>query len=122
MRISDWSSDVCSSDLAKLEDLFLGHYRDTDFRLVEARLHRTRGSGRRARRPVFAGLLCDVSLPGPFEAVVLPVGDPGTRGDWSDGNMQHNFPARAAATTDKPPLTHTHPHPHHHPPTTTRPT
>src|SRR3546814_19411382 len=105
MRISDWSSDVCSSDLsgiagaftrAKLEDLFLGHYRDTDFRLVEARLHRKRGSGSRARRTVFAGLLCDVSVPVPFEGVVLLVGDAGTRGDWIAGIMQHNFPAAEA--------------------------
>src|SRR5690606_14396239 len=67
---------------AKLEDLFLGRYRETDFRLVEARLHRKRKSSGRERRAVFAGLLCDVSVPVPFEGAVLLVGDAGTRGDW----------------------------------------
>src|SRR3546814_7471398 len=98
MRISDWSSDVCSSDLrvpgdrfdltriqrsgiagaftrAKLEDLFVGSHRDTDFRLVEAHLHRKRRTGGRKRRNVFSGSLCEVSVPVPFEAVLLLVGD-----------------------------------------------
>ena len=87
---------------AKLEDLFLGRYRDTEFRLVEARLHRKRESGGRKRRTVFAGLLCDVSVPASFASTVLLVGERGTRGDWIAGIMQHNFPAVVPVALDHP--------------------
>ena len=87
---------------AKLEDLFLGTYRDTEFRLVEARLYRKRGSGGRERRTVFAGLLCDVNVPAPFAGTVLLVGDRGTRGDWIAGVMQRNFPAALPVALDHP--------------------
>jgi hypothetical protein len=87
---------------ARLEDLFLGTYRDTEFRLVEARLYRKRGSGGRERRTVFAGLLCDVNVPAPFAGTVLLVGDRGTRGDWIAGVMQRNFPAALPVALDHP--------------------
>ena len=87
---------------AKLEDLFVGRYRDTDFRLVEARLFRKRETGRRERRSVFSGLLCEVSVPAAFHGVVLLVGDRGRRGDWIAGIMQRNFPAAVPVALDHP--------------------
>lgn len=87
---------------AKLEDLFVGRHRDTDFRLVEARLYRKRVTGRREQRSVFSGLLCDVSVPVAFRAAVLLVGDRGTRGDWIVGIMRRNFPAATPVVPDHP--------------------
>src|SRR3546814_343967 len=130
MSISDWSSDLCSSDLltriqrsgiagaftrAKLEVLFVGSHRDTDFRLVEAHLHRKRRTGGRTRRNVFSGLLCEVSVPVPFAAVVLLVGDRGTRGGWVAGIMRHNFPAAVPVTRDHPPFAGRYRVPRHDP-------
>ena len=77
---------------AKLEDLFLGRYRDTEFRMVEARLRRSRRQrGRERRRTVFSGLLCDVSVPVPFSGVVLLVGDKGAAGNWIVDLVKGNF-------------------------------
>lgn len=87
---------------SSLQDLFLGRYRDTEFRLVEARLRRKRRSDGSSRRTVFFGLLCDVSVPVTFSGVVLLVGDKGTRGDWIAGIMQRSFPDAAPVTLDHP--------------------
>ncbi len=67
---------------AKLEDLFLGRHRGTDFGMVEARLKKRSGGRRRRSRTVFAGLLCEISVPVPFAGVVLLVGDKGALGNW----------------------------------------
>src|SRR3546814_18486635 len=94
------SAGACTR--AKLEDLVGGSHRDTDFRLVEAHLHRKRRTGGRTRRNVFSGLLCEVSVPVPVAAVVLLVGDRGTRGEWIAGIMRHNLPAPVPVTLDHP--------------------
>jgi hypothetical protein len=84
-------------DRAKLEDLFVGSYRDTDFRMVEARLRKRRG-GRRNRQPtVFSGLLCEVSVPVAFEGVVLLVGDKGTLGNRIVDEVRKRFQGIEAA-------------------------
>jgi len=93
---------------AKLEDLFVGRYRDTDFRLVEARLTRKRETGsdkdgsRERRRTVYAGLLCEVSVPVPFSGVTLLVGDKGALGNWLGDVMKRNFAGIAAVSLDHP--------------------
>ena len=94
---------------AALEDLFLGRYRETDFRLVEARLYRQRRTGGsdgggRERRSVFSGLLCEVSVPVPVEGTVVLLGDRGTRGDWIAGIVRHHLPAVAPVACDHPAL------------------
>jgi len=68
---------------AKLEDLFIGRYRDTDYRMVEARLkkRRRRDSNNQRARTVFRGLLCEASVPAAFEGVTLLVGDKGSLGN-----------------------------------------
>src|SRR3546814_7888050 len=38
MRISDWSSDVCSSDLGAAVAAVLDHYRHRDFRILRRRV------------------------------------------------------------------------------------
>jgi len=77
---------------AKLEDLFLGRYRDTDFRMVEARLRRKRQrGGRSGRRTVFSGLLRDISVPAAFSGAVLLVGDKGAAGNWVVDLLKRNF-------------------------------
>ena len=48
---------------SKLEDLFIGRHRDTDFRMVEAELTRRSGSRRRRRKTVFKGLICEIAVP-----------------------------------------------------------
>ena len=72
-----------SFDRAKLEDLFIGRHRDTDFRMVEARLKkRRRGRRKKGQKTVFSGLLCEIGVPLPFAGVVLVVGDKGALGNW----------------------------------------
>ncbi len=60
-----------------LEDLVVGRYRDTDYRLVEARLKpKNRSKNKAAGKLLFAGLLCDISVPQPFSGRVLLVDEP----------------------------------------------
>lgn len=68
---------------AKQEDLFLGRYRDTDYRMVEARLkeRRRRDANNQRARVVFRGLLCEASVPVAFEGITLLVGDKGSLGN-----------------------------------------
>ena len=67
---------------AKLEDLLIGRYRDTDYQMVEARLSKKKGGSRNGDRTVFSGLLCEVSVPVAFSCTVLLVGDKGKLGNW----------------------------------------
>ena len=72
-------------DRAHLEDLLIGRYRDTDYRMVEARLKQRRRSASKERersRSVFSGLLCEVSVPVAFSCTVLLVSDKGKLGNW----------------------------------------
>ncbi|WP_299624146.1 DUF3137 domain-containing protein [Pelagibius sp.] len=101
---------------AKLEDLLIGRYRNTDYRMVEARLkQRRRSSGKSRQRTVFAGLLCEISVPQPFACTVLLVGDKGALGnrivDWLRAKMtnlsavetgQEAFEARYQVYSDRP--------------------
>ena len=57
-----------------LEDLFTGHYRGTDFSMVEARLSQRFS---RYRRSVFDGLLFDIAVPQDFSCKVVLVNDKG---------------------------------------------
>ena len=89
---------------AKLEDLFTGRYRDTDFRMVEARLKQKRssanGNGHARQRIVFSGLLCDVGVPVPFEGIVLLVGDKGALGNRIVDWLREKFIGIAPVTLD----------------------
>lgn len=78
------SGVVAKFNKAKLEDLLIGRYRDTDYRMVEARLKiRRSGSDDHDRETsVFSGLLCEVSVPMTFSCTVLLVGDKGKLGNW----------------------------------------
>ena len=69
-------------DKAKLEDLLIGRYRNTDYRMVEARLKRKGGGSKNGDKAVFSGLLCEVSVPTDFSCTVLLVGDKGKLGNW----------------------------------------
>lgn len=85
---------------SKLEDLFVGRHRGTDFRMVEAKLQKRRNTGRRRRRTVFKGLICEVSVPIAFEGVVLLVGDKGKLGNWIVGKLRETFDGIEAVTLD----------------------
>ena len=91
---------------ATLEDLFEGTHRGTGFRLVEARLVRKRKTGNGSdrastrRRTVFAGLLCEVGVPAPFEGVVLLFGDKGPLGNWLREVAQRSFAGIAPVSLD----------------------
>lgn len=101
---------------AKLEDLLIGRYRETDYRMVEARLkQRRRSPNKNRQRTVFSGLLCEVSVPQPFACTVLLVGDKGALGnrivDWLRAKMtnlsavetgQEAFEARYQVYSDRP--------------------
>ncbi|NIA71139.1 DUF3137 domain-containing protein [Pelagibius litoralis] len=101
---------------AKLEDLLIGRYRDTDYSLVEARLKQSRRSGtKREERGTFTGLLCQVSVPVTFTCTVLLIGDKGKLGNWvvdlvrssltnlSAVTMNHKaFEARYQVYSDQP--------------------
>lgn len=70
-------------DRSKLEGLLIGRYRDTEYRMVEARLKVRRRQGPKEKeRSVFSGLLCEVSVPVAFSCTVLLVGDKGQLGNW----------------------------------------
>ncbi|WP_420345353.1 DUF3137 domain-containing protein [Pelagibius sp.] len=78
------SGIVAGFDKAKLEDLLIGRYRDTDYRVVEARLRRRRKRGSKERlRMTFAGLLCEVSVPRAFSCTVILLEDKGALGNWA---------------------------------------
>ncbi len=78
------SGIVAGFNRAKLEDLLIGRYRDTDYRVVEARLRRRRKQGSKERvKMTFAGLLCEVSVPRPFSCTVVLLGDKGALGNWA---------------------------------------
>ncbi len=64
---------VPSHSRARLEDRFIGRYRDTGFQMVEARL----ASGGKNKRTVFRGLLFDIEVPKPFTGRILMIGDKG---------------------------------------------
>ncbi len=85
---------------AELEDLFIGRHRDTDFRVVEARLRKRSGSRRRRQTTVFKGLLCEVGVPVAFEGVVLLVGDKGALGNWVIEKIRSTFDGIEAVTLD----------------------
>ncbi len=78
------SGVVAKFNKAKLEDLLIGRYRDTDYRMVEARLkiRRSRSDDDNRETAVFSGLLCEVSVPMAFSCTVLLVGDKGKLGNW----------------------------------------
>jgi hypothetical protein len=87
---------------AKLEDLFIGRHRDTDYRMVEARLkeRRRRDKNKRRTRVVFRGLLCEVSVPAAFEGLTLLVGDSGSLGNWIAGLARRTFAGLDAVSLD----------------------
>ena len=88
-----------SFDRAKLEDLFIGRHRDTDFRMVEARLKkRRRGRRKKGQKTVFSGLLCEIGVPLPFAGVVLVVGDKGALGNWIVDWLRDTFEGIAPVT------------------------
>ncbi len=64
---------VPSHRRARLEDRFIGRYRDTGFQMIEARLR----TGGRNKRTVFKGLLFDIEVPRPFTGRILMIGDKG---------------------------------------------
>ena len=64
---------VPSHSRARLEDRFIGRYRDTGFQMVEARL----ASGGKNKHTVFKGLLFDIEVPKPFAGRILMIGDKG---------------------------------------------
>ena len=53
----------------KVEDLFVGRYRDTDFKLVEARVDHVMGTG--GNITVFQGLLFEIDVPFEFSGCLL---------------------------------------------------
>lgn len=78
------SGVIRSFNRVKLEDLIVGRYRDTDFRMVEAQLNKSRRVGKRRKsREVFSGLLCEISVPRAFSCSVLLVADKGSLGNWA---------------------------------------
>jgi hypothetical protein len=80
-----------TADKAKvtLEDLIVGRYRDTDYRVVEARLKaKSRSRNNASGKLLFAGLLCDVSVPQDFAGRVLLV----AAADDSAGPPQQALP------------------------------
>ncbi|MEO3428298.1 DUF3137 domain-containing protein [Pelagibius sp. CAU 1746] len=83
---------------SKLEDLFIGRHRGTDFRMVEARLRRRSGGRRKRQTTVFKGLLCEVGVPVAFEGVVLLVGDKGALGNWVADKIRGAFDGVEAVT------------------------
>lgn len=84
---------------AKLEDLLIGRYRDTDYSLVEARLRQSSGLGtKRQERSTFTGLLCQVSVPVAFTCTVLLVGDKGKLGNWVVGLVRNSLTNLSAVT------------------------
>ena len=99
-----------------LEDLVVGRYRDTDYRLVEARLKaKSRSKNKASGKELFAGLLCDISVPQDFAGRVLLVAAPGEAGDptpqtppdglagLSQVNLDHpTFEKRFSVYSDSP--------------------
>ena len=87
---------------AKLEDLFIGRHRETDYRMVEARLkeRRRRDENKQRSRVVFRGLLCEVSVPAAFEGLTLLVGDSGRLGNWIAGLARRTFAGLAVLPLD----------------------
>ena len=79
---------VAAFNRSSLEDLFQGHYRETGYRMVEAKL-RSR-SGKRSRT-VFRGLLFDIMVPQPFSCLVLMVSDKGVFGNKIIGFVREKF-------------------------------
>jgi hypothetical protein len=74
---------------SRLEDLFVGRYRDTGFMMAEAVLRRRSGGGRnRSTRTVFRGLLFVIDVPHPFAGRVLLGREHGWLGnkvaDWAE--------------------------------------
>ena len=75
---------------SKLEDLFIGRYRETGFAMVEARLRRKRGR-KGGGRTVFSGLLFDIEVPKPFTCFALMVGDKGSFGNMIISFVRERF-------------------------------
>ncbi len=77
-------SGVLNFNQVELEDLIVGRYRDSDFRMVEAKLTRSRRSRTKDQGNfVFKGLLCEISVPQAFSCSVLLVPDKGSLGNWA---------------------------------------
>ncbi|WP_193367239.1 DUF3137 domain-containing protein [Pelagibius marinus] len=81
-----------------LEDFIGGRHRDTDYRMVEARLKQ---SGKSSTTTVFAGLLCDISVPQPFSCKVVISPDTGGL-----GNKVMDFLRGGFAKVEQVPLGH----------------
>src|SRR3546814_10784249 len=62
MRISDWSSDVCSSDLEGGGDQVLGHFRVGQHARVDAHLAALHPAGERHRDHAAAGVAGDFDV------------------------------------------------------------
>lgn len=87
---------------SKLEDLFIGRHRDTDFRMIEARLRKRSGGRCKRQTTVFKGLLCEVGVPVSFEGVVLLLGDKGRLGNWIVDKIRGTFQGVAPVPLDHP--------------------
>ena len=86
---------------AKLEDLFTGRHRETDFRMVEAKLRRTsRGSKRSSSRTVFKGVLFDIEVPKPFTCRILLTADKGGLVNRMEGFFRDKFGGMAPVSFD----------------------
>ena len=95
---------VGSFNRSSLEDLFAGSYRDTAFRMVEAKLkrRRRRGRGGSSSRTVFKGLLFDIAVPAPFSCRILLTGDKGGLVNRIEGFFRDKFGGREPVVFDHP--------------------
>jgi len=94
-----------AADKAKvaLEDLIVGRYRDTDYRLVEARVKpKSRSKNAAATRRLFAGLLCDISVPQDFAGRVLLVPAPGEPGEQPPQALPDGLAGLSQVNIDQP--------------------
>ncbi len=83
---------------ARIEDLFVGRYRETGFAVVDARLVR---AGGRSRRTVFHGLLFTIEVPRPFSGHILIGRDFGKVGNTLAAWFK-SFDGMRAITLDHP--------------------
>lgn len=95
---------VGSFNRSSLEDLFAGTYRDTAFRMVEAKLKRRsrRSKGGSSSRTVFKGLLFDVAVPKPFACRILLTADKGGLANRVEGFFRGKFGGREPVAFDHP--------------------
>ena len=94
---------VGSYNRSKLEDLFTGRHRDTGFRMVEARLRRKSGGGKRSSsRTVFKGVLFDIEVPKPFSCRILLTADKGGLVNRMEGFFRDKFGGMAPVSFEHP--------------------